>query len=345
MKIVYLTFLLALSPVYSMKVNDLGFLYPLNLEIDQYLMLKDISKDYQISKLPPQLLDAKNRFFVIALKFEPCSQETTKSDCVYQIRFVLQNTFRNISGRPLFKDKLNLQDNALHVFYDLSKSEYIKLVKHSSKFNKNNTNWIHQLFHSKKKTKKFHKKIVKTIKNKKPSLITAMIGDGVASWKFFKIFPKQTIESEIDIFSVFGHNTNRLSLTELECMSRFRDGCKSIIDPIMKKIQIIENPKLTHVNSIDCASCHIPEAFKASAHYSRSKYTEAFTDLGLKKYYLNTLNSHEKIYHPANMRHLGYFGNDQSISTRVRNELKLALIRTNSLLEGTSLSWLISFIL
>jgi hypothetical protein len=304
------------------KINDLGFVYPLTLKLENYIGVQEIVPRHYLENLSEKLIYSIDRTYLVGIKFAPCFTELNSQKCIPQIRLVFQGTF---ALHPFEKDiSIYPNDDALHVFFNLSTWEFKKFFYLLSYRNRKNTdNWIHDSLSEDTKAKNFKETLINLLDDKTPYLITAMEGDLVFKWDFFKVYPKKSKLNSLDIFSVQGEGVKANSLNEGACMTSSLKRCEDKINLLVHKMKEINSPQKTHVESVDCASCHMIDALKSAFKLElRERYASKILDPEQKKTYLDLIrNDPFELRSRSNMRQLGYFKKDISVSERTKNEL------------------------
>lgn len=303
------------------KANDLAFFYSLKLKKTSYLRLVDIVSAKYLKNLTPRLEMTKKSFYLTSVKFATCFKVLNSNICQHQIRLIFQSSFR---GEPINPElsTLDLTDDTIHVFFDLSKVDFIKMVKRMEPLNRaNSSSWVHRSLSYDRGALSFNKLLKQKLKNL--YIITAMEGDGVALWNFFNIYPKFVKDSTVRGFKVFGKNVKeQKALVEANCFRLKPSGCN--INMAMKKIAKLESPKLTHVASVDCASCHLVMPLKSLFKKTRYDYSNDIQSDRLRTKYLRILNSDFlQRFSLANLRQFGYFGRKVSVGKRAFSEILL----------------------
>ncbi|MCB9094503.1 MAG: hypothetical protein H6621_05475 [Halobacteriovoraceae bacterium] len=302
------------------RVNDLAFVYPLKLSKNNYLPIEDLVDSQYLQDLSPRLSDDLNRTYLVGVKLAPCFKELNGTECMHQVRLVFQGSFRDYEDS---ESTIPFNDNAIHVLINLPKSTFYWFLKVLKYKNGRNDSWVHNFVRDDSRAEIFNSILKRTLKQGNIHLITAMEGDGVFLWNFFKVYPTRTDFNTIDIFKITGEGVNDLSLTEADCLRVSNRKCDEEVESITRKIKKITSAK-THVDEVDCASCHIVEALKAELNFARQDYAQYIKDFDTKMYYKDHVAT-KRPRSPSNMRNLGYFVKTLSVSQRTINEVKAQL--------------------
>lgn len=329
--------LLAQTSSIGVKRNDLAFLYPVNITKSAYIGAQEllhIPKHQKIiDNLTPKLKDFFPSMYVVGVKLLVCHKVVhNRGECLPQIRFVLQSTF---SQKPA-KDNVTLEfaDDALHVFYNLSNSEFKKILEFISVTNQKNSNeWVHTLLSTNSGAVLFKKKVLSLLKTKIPSLVTGMEGDNVLLWNFFKIYPKYSEEKILDLPELLYSKATRLGsldFNNLACAAKDLDSpCdENNLQILVKELWKLEDAKLTHVDSTSCVNCHSIGPIKTLLKFSKHKYHLQLQVGEFKKQYIEEVMA-PKESGISNVRQLGYFKSQPTVSKRTISEIdqQLELLR------------------
>jgi hypothetical protein len=303
----------------KLKINDLGFLYPLKLSKANYIRLVDIVPDQYLTNLSDKLKYGIDRTYLVGVKLAVCFKELYQSECLHQIRLVFQGTFPHYQNPA---STISLNDDALHVFFNLSKRELNTLIYRLKRKNSKNTSWIHGAVKNDQNAIRFNRQLKKLLATKKPYLITAMEGDTISVWNFFKVYPELTPVNQLNIFTVTGFQVSSQSLTHADCVTLSSISCEPTINQTIWKMRKISSAKRTHVDAIDCGSCHAVDALKGKLKFSRKDYTPYLIGARQIEYFQKSIMNNKAPRSQSNVRQLGYFGTKVSVSDRTISELK-----------------------
>lgn len=311
----------------NFKRNDLGFIYPLNLSSDSYVKIKEILPKDILKRLSQKFQYQLDRTYLVGIKAAPCFKAIGSNQCQSQLRLVFQGSF---DINP-FKEKATIlfNDDAVHAFFNLPKNELMNFLLKLAKLNTKNQQWIHRQLQSSAEAKNFKQQLITLLHKSQISLVTSMEGDNAFKWTFFKVYPLEEQQSILTLTEVTEEDASVLGLNEASCLTTGNRNCdQDQVRAIVTKILKIEDARKTHVDSVDCASCHAAGIVKSYMRVSTIKLESQMTDDLLKAKYLeNFIKS--KDTGPSNVRQLGYFGFTATVSKRTISEIDDQLLFLN----------------
>lgn len=312
---------------------------------------------YWVEKIPVLSLkmDAKttqNALRVMAVRIDPCFPLPTPQSCQKQIRLVWQPIEKNL------RQQVQTIDAALHSFYVLSDLEFASLLKDLAAWKTKHSVTTHYLplqVHpawalegdQSPALAEFQTLITKYAGAANLTRITAMIlrGNGdmwaFAGFEFqqglFKMFPVPRLEGRTsqsfvnlavpaDHFTGGGMSPRPQgddTLNAITDESQFLGaGLNETVLQEVRSAYRIENPLLYNPENTDCVSCHTarPAIQWALIHRHQLNVDRIWDSEIYKNAKYNLHNLTPEIWNTQNIRGLGYFRNNISISQRVINE-------------------------